>query len=36
VLDSPLNPGMQLESLTFRALANEVVIGLMAITLERE
>ncbi len=36
VLDLPLNPEKELKSLTVRALANEVVIGLMAITLERE
>jgi hypothetical protein len=36
ILDLPLNPGKELKSLTVRALANEVVIGLMAVTLERE
>jgi hypothetical protein len=35
VLDLPLNPGKELKSLTVRALANEVVIGLMAATLAR-
>jgi hypothetical protein len=35
VLDLPLDPGKELKSLTVRALANEVVIGLMAATLER-
>jgi hypothetical protein len=36
VLDLPLNPDKQLQSLTVRTLANEVVVGLMAVTLERE
>jgi hypothetical protein len=35
VLDLPLNPAKELKSLTVRTLANEVVIGLMAVTLER-
>jgi hypothetical protein len=35
VLPLTLDPGKELESLTVRALANEVVIGLMAATLER-
>ncbi len=35
VLDLPLEPGKELKSLTVRALANEVVIGLMAATLVR-
>jgi hypothetical protein len=35
VLDLPLKPEKELKSLTVRALANEVVIGLMAVTLER-
>ena len=35
VLDLPLNPQKELKSLTVRALANEVVIGLMAVTLAR-
>ena len=35
VLDLPLDPGKELKSLTVRTLANEVVIGLMAVTLER-
>ena len=36
VLDLPLDPAKALQSLTIRALANEVVIGLMAVTLARE
>jgi len=35
VLDLPLNPDKELQSLTVRALANEVVIGLMSVTLQR-
>jgi hypothetical protein len=35
VLDLPLDPSKELQSLTVRTLANEVVIGLMAATLER-
>jgi hypothetical protein len=35
VLDLPLDPAKELKSLTVRALANEVVIGLMSATLER-
>jgi hypothetical protein len=35
VLDLALNPDRELKSLTMRALANEVVIGLMAVTLAR-
>jgi len=35
VLDLPLEPSKELKSLTLRALANEVVIGLMAATLVR-
>jgi len=35
VLTLPLDPGKELKSLTVRALANEVVIGLMSATLER-
>jgi hypothetical protein len=35
VLDLPLEPAKELKSLTVRALANEVVIGLMSVTLER-
>ena len=35
VLELPLNPSQELKALTVRALANEVVIGLMAATLER-
>jgi hypothetical protein len=35
VLDLPLDPNKELKSLTVRALANEVVIGLMSVTLAR-
>lgn len=35
VLDLPLDGGKELKSLTVRALANEVVIGLMSVTLMR-
>ena len=35
VLDLPLDPSKELKSLTLRALANEVVIGLMSVTLAR-
>jgi hypothetical protein len=35
VLDMPLNPEKELKSLTVRTLANEVIIGLMSITLVR-
>ncbi len=35
VLDLPLDAGRELKSLTLRALANEVVIGLMSVTLVR-
>lgn len=35
VLDLPLDKNKPLKSLTVRALANEVVIGLMAVTLQR-
>ena len=35
VLDLPLDPAKELRSLTVRTLANDVVIGLMAVTLER-
>jgi len=35
VLDLPLDPAKELRSLTVRTLANEVVIGLMGLTLER-
>jgi hypothetical protein len=35
VLVFPLDPSKELKSLTLRALANEVVIGLMSLTLER-
>ncbi|HXC37021.1 MAG TPA: DUF4450 domain-containing protein [Candidatus Acidoferrales bacterium] len=36
VLELPLNPKKELKSLSVRAMANEVVVGLMAVTLERE
>lgn len=35
VLELPLDPAKELKSLTVRTLANEVVIGLMSLTLER-
>ena len=35
VLDLPLDPEKELKSLTVRTLANEVVIGLMGVTLAR-
>ena len=35
VLDLPLDSGKDLRSLTVRALANEVVIGLMSVTVAR-
>jgi hypothetical protein len=35
VLNLPLDPAKELQSLTVRTLANEVVIGLMSLTLER-
>jgi len=35
VLTMPLNPAKELKSLTVHSLANEVVIGLMSVTLER-
>jgi len=35
VLELPLNPAKELKSLTVRALANEVVVGLMSVTLAR-
>ncbi|WP_114790828.1 DUF4450 domain-containing protein [Niabella yanshanensis] len=35
VLDLPLNPGKKLSSLTLKTLTNEVVIGLMSLTLQR-
>jgi len=35
VLDLALDPAKDLKSLTVHTLANEVVIGLMAVTLER-
>jgi hypothetical protein len=36
VLEMPLDSGKELKSLTVRTLANEVVIGLMSVTLERD
>jgi len=36
VLDLPLNPKKKLKTLTVRALANDVVIGLMGVTLTRK
>ncbi len=35
ILDLPLDPGRPLRSLTIRCLANEVVVGLMSVTIER-
>jgi hypothetical protein len=35
VLDLPLNPAKQLQSLTLRTFSNELIIGLMAVTLAR-
>jgi hypothetical protein len=35
VLDLPLDPAKQLQSLTVRTLANDAVVGLMGATLER-
>jgi hypothetical protein len=35
VLDIPLNAGKELNALTLKTLANEVVIGIMSLTLER-
>jgi len=36
VLDMPLNGKKELKSLTVRALSNEVIIGLMAVTLVQQ
>lgn len=36
VLALPLDPGRELKALNLRALANEVVIGLLSVTVERE
>lgn len=36
VVDLPLRPELELKSLKMRAIANEVVIGLMSVTLARE
>lgn len=35
VLDIPLNAGKELNALTLKTLANEVIIGIMSLTLER-
>lgn len=35
VLELPLNPAKELKTITVRALANEVVVGLMSVTLAR-
>ncbi|MBH8558946.1 DUF4450 domain-containing protein [Hymenobacter negativus] len=35
VLELPLDPGKKLKSLTLKALANDVVLGLMSVTLDR-
>ena len=35
MLRMPLNPEKTLRSLTLRTLSNDVVIGLMAVTLEK-
>jgi hypothetical protein len=35
VLELPLNPAKELKSITVRTLSNDVVIGLMSVTLER-
>jgi hypothetical protein len=34
ILSMPLNPQKKLKSLTLRTLSNDVVIGLMAVTLQ--
>jgi hypothetical protein len=36
VLNLPLNPSKELRSVTVRTLANEVVVGLMAVSLARD
>jgi hypothetical protein len=36
VLDMPLNPNKTLKSITLKTIANDVVIGLMSVTLARE
>ena len=36
LVDLPLDPDRELRSLTVRCLANEVVVGLMAVTLLRD
>jgi hypothetical protein len=35
MLKMPINPNKKLKSLTLRTLSNDVVVGLMAITLEK-
>ena len=35
VLDLPLNPAKELKELRLKTLANDVVIGLMSVTLQR-
>ena len=35
VLDLPLSPSKELKSLTLRTFSNELIIGLMAVTLAR-
>jgi len=35
MLDMPLNPKKKLRSLTLRTLSNEVVVGLMGVTLQK-
>jgi hypothetical protein len=35
VLDLPLDPGKELKSLELKAIANDVIIGLMSLTLVR-
>jgi hypothetical protein len=35
MLTMPLNPGKRLRSLTLKTLSNDVVIGLMAVTLQQ-
>jgi hypothetical protein len=35
ILDLPLNPAKELQSISLHSFANDVVIGLMAVTLVR-
>ncbi len=35
VLDMPLNASKELQSLTLKTITNDVVIGLMSVTLQR-